>query len=61
MISELGASMAIFLDLGTPSGIVVFLITSYQESMISGLGASMAGFLDLGPPLGMVVFLLISF
>ena len=61
MISELGASMAIFLDLGTPFGIDVFLFTSYSDSMISGLGASMARFLDLGPPLGIVVFLLTSY
>ena len=49
MISGPGAFIvAIFLDLGTPSGIVVFLLNSFQGAMISGPGAVTAIFLDLG-------------
>jgi len=49
MISGPGAFIvAIFLDLGTPSGIVVFLLNSFQGAMISGPGAFTAIFLDLG-------------
>ena len=54
------SSTAIFRDLGTPPGIIVFLLTSFQESMISGRGAT-AIFQDLGNPFGIVVFLLTSF
>ena len=48
MISGPGAFISIFLDLGTPSGTVVFLLNSFQGAMISGPGAFTAIFLDLG-------------
>ena len=47
MISGPGAFIAIFIDLGTHSGIVVFLVNSFQGAMISGPGAFTAIFLDL--------------
>ena len=48
MISGPGAFIAIFIDLGIHSGIVVFLVNSFQGAMISGPGAFTAIFLDLG-------------
>lgn len=57
MISGPGALIiAIFLDLGTPSGIVVFPFNSFQGAMISGPGAFTAIFLDLGTLLESLFF-----